>query len=196
MSQNITASRHGFQPAMPGFTVSTFPAILASPFWPTAPLTPSPKFVVIPQGLQTIPEYNWGEYGSAESKKKRAAKKAAKLRKRADEIEKKAGISKPGKTLKKVVASKAKQITKMTKGKSPSSPASDAPIETPDTEGVPQNAEEGADNMKFIIGGTIALMAALGVGFMVQHQAKKRALKAGALPANSSSPEANSVQPA
>jgi hypothetical protein len=166
-----------FQSSYPGFALASFPAVLASPFWPTAPLTPAPKFVVIPQGLAPIPEYNWGEYGSTESKKKRAAKKAAKLRKRADEIEKKAGISKPRKTLKKVVESKAKQVTKLAKGQSSPSFDSETRVETPETEGVPQNAEEGADNMKLIIGGTIALMAAIGVGFVMKHQAKKRTAK-------------------
>ena len=165
----------GFQVALPHFTTETFPPYLASPFWYTAPLAPAPKFVVMPINDELLPGYNWGDYGGTDGKRKRAIKKAAKLRakakkftKEAEKVERKAGIKKPVKTLKQVV-----HATVQTRSKPEEvEPEEASPLEAPD---VPQNAEEGAANMKLIIGGTVALMAAAGIAFLMQKQKAKKA---------------------
>jgi hypothetical protein len=183
-----------------GFQVSTFPPYLASPFWPTAPYVPAPKFVIMPQNVRFVPEYNWGcpdhmpdpncacrrgddsdEFGAlgdAAARKRRAKKKAAKLRAKAIKIEKKAGIVKK---VKKAVAPKKDGKSLFQKASAvPAAPAQqeaqEEPAEAlPTPEGVPQNAEEGSSNMKLIIGGTLALMAAIGIGFAMQQSRKRSA---------------------
>jgi hypothetical protein len=139
---------------------------------------PAPKMIAMPPGLKFVPEYNWGGasdaygslFGNDKKKKERAQKRAAKLRERAAGIEKKAGVMKKAKAPAKAPAPKQqKTLQKADMQATDTSAAS-----TPDTEGVPQNAEEGASNMRLIIGGPIFLVAAVAATVTVQHQRKKK----------------------
>lgn len=190
------------------FPVDQYPPYLSSAVWPTAPYIPATKFVPVPQGVRFVPEYNWGcpedmhdpdcgchdgadtlgsLWGSPDKKKARARKKAAKLRAKAAKIEKEAGIFKKAKKaagLKKTSKSVFKSSTAPAASSEEPSSAEEAAPSMPVPEGVPQNAEEGATNMKLIIGGTLALLAAIGVGFAVQQQKKKSVSRsASAVPA-------------
>ena len=187
-----------FQVATKGFRVDTFPPYIASPVWPTAPYVPAPKFVTMPGNARFVPEYDWGcpceedgygAFGAAKvnkNKKKRLAKKADRLRKKAGKIETKAGIKPasraPGKegvykdgrkvNVKKttvlVPPAAAAPVEEPAESPAEATPADATPAPAP--EGVPQDAAEGASNMKLIIGGTIAVMAALGIAFMMKKK--------------------------
>ena len=187
-----------FQVATRGFQVDTFPPYIASPVWPTAPYVPAPKFVTMPGNARFVPEYDWGcpceedgygAFGAAKvnkNKKKRLAKKADRLRKKAGKIETKAGIKPasraPGKegvykdgrkvNVKKttvlVPPAAAAPVEEPAESPAEATPADATPAPAP--EGVPQDAAEGASNMKLIIGGTIAVMAALGIAFMMKKK--------------------------
>ena len=197
-----------FKGASKGFQIDTFPPYIASPFWPTAPYVPAPKFVRMPENVRFVPEHNWGcsntpdgdctccqggadgqfgALGAPSAKKKQAKKRAAKLRQRAAKVEKKAGIvRKPTKAkfpTKGAGAKKKAPPRKKAKEAAPEEPAEEsaeesAEKELPAPEGVPQDAAEGSANMKYIIGGTLALMAAIGVGFAMQQSKKKKAAAA------------------
>ena len=187
-----------FKVATRGFQVDTFPPYIASPVWPTAPYVPAPKFVTMPGNARFVPEYDWGcpceedgygAFGAAKvnkNKKKRLAKKADRLRKKAGKIETKAGIKPasraPGKegvykdgrkvNVKKttvlVPPAAAAPVEEPAESPAEATPADATPAPAP--EGVPQDAAEGASNMKLIIGGTIAVMAALGIAFMMKKK--------------------------
>lgn len=223
-----------------GFQVSTFPPYLSSPVWPTAPIAPAPKFVVMPQNVKFVPEYNWGRpedmpdpncacqhgldgdddvyddealfraelgaYGATEAQKRRARRKSARLRARAKKkggekrkkllakaiaVEKKAGIYKKPKAIK----PKATAGSKTAPGKKTGVDAAvqeeaeaEALVDSgkvtepdeADTQGVPKDAEEGRSNMTLIIGGTLALMAAIGIGFTVTQSRKRSKVQAAA----------------
>jgi len=219
-----------------GFQVSTFPPFLSSPVWPTAPIAPAPKFVIMPTNVRFVPEYNWGcpedmpdpncacnwddddddvyddealfraelgAYGASEAQKRRARRKSAKLRARAKKqkkperrkkllakaiaVEKKAGIFKPLKKRKPAAGSKKEQPkAKAEEAAEREETEAEALVDSgkvtepslPGTEGVPQDAEEGRANMKLIIGGTVALMAAIGIGFALTQAKKKKAAAA------------------
>jgi len=215
-----------FKGASKGFQIDTFPPYIASPFWPTAPYVPAPKFVRMPENVRFVPEHNWGcsgdmpdcaccqsgedgqfgALGAGAAKKKQAKKRAAKLRQRASKVEKKAGIvRKPTKAKlpqkgvgakKKAPPRKKAAAAEESPEESPEESAEEsAEKEMPAPEGVPQDAAEGSANMKYIIGGTLALMAAIGVGFAMQQSKKKKAAAAspGTLPA---APLAASPRPA
>jgi hypothetical protein len=219
-----------------GFQVSTFPPFLSSPVWPTAPIAPAPKFVIMPTNVRFVPEYNWGcpedmpdpncacnwddddddvyddealfraelgAYGASEAQKRRARRKSANLRARAKKqkkperrkkllakaiaVEKKAGIFKPLKKKKPAAGSKKEQPkAKAEEAAEREETEAEALVDSgkvtepslPGTEGVPQDAEEGRANMKLIIGGTVALMAAIGIGFAMTQAKKKKAAAA------------------
>jgi hypothetical protein len=213
-----------------GFTTSTFPPYLSSPVWPTAPITPAPKFVVMPQNVRFVPEYNWGcpedmpdpncpcnwsdeqieaayhsdlgAYGASEASKRRARRKSAKLRAKAKKqksgekrkkliaraiaVEKKAGIYKPKKkvSLKSAVKGKAPTATQKAEVEAEQEETAAEKLvdsgQVTEPEGVPQDAQEGASNMRLIIGGTLALMAAIGIGFAITQSKKKSQAQAAA----------------
>ena len=177
-----------FQVSTKGFQVDTFPPYIASPVWPTAPYVPAPKFVTMPGNARFVPEYDWGcpceedgygAFGAASDKKKaRLAKRADKLRAKAGKLEAKGGVKPAGKAAgKEGVYKDGKKVNvKKTAGETPAETPTEAPAEeaaaaaAPAPEGVPQNAAEGASNMKLIIGGTIAVLVALGVAFAVKKK--------------------------
>ena len=182
-----------FQVATKGFRVDTFPPYIASPVWSTAPYVPAPKFVTMPGNARFVPEYDWGcpceedgygAFGAAKvnkNKKKRLAKKADRLRKKAGKIETKAGIKPASRAPGKEGVYKDGRKVNVKKTTVLVPPAAAAPVEepaespaeatpAPAPEGVPQDAAEGASNMKLIIGGTIAVMAALGIAFMMKKK--------------------------
>ena len=182
-----------FKVATRGFQVDTFPPYIASPVWPTAPYVPAPKFVTMPGNARFVPEYDWGcpceedgygAFGAAKvnkNKKKRLAKKADRLRKKAGKIETKAGIKPASRAPGKEGVYKDGRKVNVKKTTVLVPPAAAAPVEepaespaeatpAPAPEGVPQDAAEGASNMKLIIGGTIAVMAALGIAFMMKKK--------------------------
>ena len=179
-----------FKVSTKGFQVDTFPPYIASPVWPTAPYVPAPKFVTMPGNVRFVPEYDWGcpcqdeedgygAFGAAsDKKKKRLAKRADKLRAKAGKLEAKGGVKPAGKAAgKEGVYKDGKKVNvKKTAAVTPAETPAEAPAEeaaaaaAPAPEGVPQNAAEGASNMKLIIGGTIAVLVALGVAFAVKKK--------------------------
>jgi hypothetical protein len=155
----------------------------------------------MPGNVRFVPEYDWGcpceedgygAFGAAKvnkNKKKRLAKKADRLRKKAGKIETKAGIKPasraPGKEG--VYKDGRKVNVKKTAAPAPAEADAEAPVEVPEEaagaaapEGVPQNAAEGASNMKLIIGGTIAVLVALGVAFAVKKKGQGGSSEAAA----------------
>jgi hypothetical protein len=187
-----------FQVATKGFQVDTFPPYIASPVWPTAPYVPAPKFVTMPGNVRFVPEYDWGcpceeaEYGAfgaaSDKKKARLAKRADKLRAKAGKLETKGGIKPAGKAGGKegVYKDGRKMNVKKVGAAAPAEASAEAPAEeaaaaaAPAPEGVPQNAAEGASNMKLIIGGTIAVLVALGVAFVVKKKGQSGSSEAAA----------------
>lgn len=176
-----------FKVSTKGFQVDTFPPYIASPVWPTAPYVPAPKFVTMPGNVRFVPEYDWGcpceeeaEYGAfgaaSDKKKARLEKKAARLRTRAGKLDTKAGVKPVGTGKQGVYKDGRKVNVKKTAPTSPAEEPAEAPAEEAATApaaapaGVPQDAAEGASNMKLIIGGTIAVMAALGIAFMMKKK--------------------------
>lgn len=172
----------------PHLPVSAYPPMLSSTSWPTAPVIGMPRFVSFPGGAVFVPQYTWGDASTAEKKKKEAAKKRAKkLRERAQKVEKKAGIKttpKPAKA--KITQLKSPGAHLSRSGSSaPSTPAleqepvSAEPGQTstpPEEVGitVPVGAEEGASNMKYIVGGSIFLLLGLGAAYLWQQQKKEK----------------------
>jgi hypothetical protein len=189
-----------FKVSTKGFQVDTFPPYIASPVWPTAPYVPAPKFVTMPGNVRFVPEYDWGcpcqdeedgygAFGAASDKKKaRLAKKADKLRAKAGKLETKAGVKPAGKAAgKEGVYKDGKKINvKKRAAETPAETPAEAPADeaaaaaAPAPEGVPQNAAEGASNMKLIIGGTIAVLVALGVAFAVKKKGQGGSSEAAA----------------
>ena len=189
-----------FKVSTKGFQVDTFPPYIASPVWPTAPYVPAPKFVTMPGNVRFVPEYDWGcpcqdeedgygAFGAAsDKKKKRLAKRADKLRAKAGKLEAKGGVKPAGKAAGKegVYKDGKKMNVKKTALVTPAETPAEAPAEeaaaaaAPAPEGVPQNAAEGASNMKLIIGGTIAVLVALGVAFAVKKKGQGGSSEAAA----------------
>jgi hypothetical protein len=156
----------------------------------------------MPGNARFVPEYDWGcpceedGYGAfgaaADKKKKRLAKKADRLRKKAGKLENKAGVKPAGKAggraggKEGVYKDGRKVNVKKTAAVTPAETPAEAPADeaaaaaAPAPEGVPQNAAEGASNMKLIIGGTIAVLVALGVAFAVKKKGQSGSSEAAA----------------